>query len=125
MLLQPTSPLRTSEDIRGAMEAFVANGLRGVVSISPAHDHPLLIRSVKDGKLEKLLSSSSTCRRQDMPAFYRVNGCIYVNAVSELSVSTSFNDNPIPFIMKNSHSIDIDEPSDLAVASYWLKKGEL
>ena len=124
VLLQPTSPLRTAEDIAGALEAFAANGLKGVVSVSPAQDHPLLIRSIRDGKLEKLLSNSSTCRRQDMPPFYRVNGCIYINAVSELSSSTSFNDNPIPYLMESSHSVDIDEPCDLAVASYWLEKGE-
>ena len=124
-LLQPTSPLRTADDIDGAMETFVANGLQGVVSVSPIHDNPLLIRSIRDGRLEKLLPANSTCRRQDMPPFYRVNGCIYINAVTGLSAATGFNDNPIPYLMKSSHSVDIDEPIDLVVASYWLDRGAL
>ena len=57
-----------------------------------------------------------------MPAYYRVNGCIYINPVRELEESTSFNDNPVPFVMEKSHSVDIDEMSDLALAEYWLKK---
>ena len=128
VLLQPTSPLRTAEDIDGAIEKFYAGGRQAVVSVSPAEDHPVLVRTIEqtpDGeRLKPLLAGSSTVRRQDMPAFYRVNGCVYINAMEELNRDTSFNDNPAPWVMEKSHSVDIDEPADLALAEYLLNAKE-
>lgn len=121
MLLQPTQPLRTAKDIDLSLERFIEQGRRALVSVSKVSDHPLLIRSIdEEGKLIKMLNVSSTCRRQDMPEYYRVNGCIYINNIGEIDKDTSFNDNPIPFIMPRSHSVDIDEPSDLYMAEYYL-----
>ena len=122
VLLQPTQPLRTTDDIDKAIELYYESGENGLVSISTVDDSPLLIRSIgADGKLVNLLSQNSTCRRQDMPNYYKVNGCIYINKIDELNENTSFNDNRIPFIMDKEHSIDIDEMSDLWMAECYLK----
>lgn len=125
LLLQPTSPLRTAEDIDAAIETFANYNYEALVSVSPVSDHPILIRSVgDDGRLSKLLNCSSTCRRQDMPPFYRVNGAIYINLCEELTATTSLNDNPVSYVMTAEHSIDIDDISDLLVAEYYLKNEE-
>ena len=128
VLLQPTSPLRTAEDIDGAIEKFYTGGRRGVVSVSAVGDHPVLIRTIEQtpagDRLKPLLEGTSTVRRQDMPAFFRVNGCIYINAMEELNGDTSFNDNPVPWVMAKSHSVDIDEPADLVLAEYLLNAKE-
>lgn len=122
VLLQPTQPLRTDADIDKAIEVYYKNKEDGLVSVSPVDDSPLLIRTISnDGKLLNLLSQNSTCRRQDMPEYYKVNGCIYINKIEEINESTSFNDNKIPFIMTKEHSIDIDELSDLCIAEYYFK----
>lgn len=122
ILLQPTQPLRTNKNIDEAIEVYYKNKEDGLVSVSPVDDSPLLIRSISnDGKLLNLLSQNSTCRRQDMPEYYKVNGCIYINKIEEINENTSFNDNKIPFIMTKEHSIDIDELSDLCMAEYYLK----
>lgn len=123
VLLQPTQPLRTTDDIGKAIELYYESGENGLVSISSVDDSPLLIRSIdEDGKLINLLSQNSTCRRQDMPNYYKVNGCIYINKIDEINENTSFNDNKVPFIMDKEHSIDIDELSDLWMAECYLKK---
>lgn len=124
VLLQPTSPLRTAEDIDGAVETFYESNRQPVVSVSEVSDHPILIRTIEDGRLKPLLQTSSTVRRQDMPPFYRVNGSIYVNPIEEISQTTSFNDNPIPFIVPKSHAIDIDEPIDLKIAEWITERPE-
>lgn len=121
VLLQPTAPLRTSEDIDSAIEAYYSTGCKPIASVSEVNDHPVLIRTIEGNTLMPLLNVSSTCRRQDMPKYYRVNGCIYINAIIEINENTSFNDNPIPFIMRKSHSVDIDELSDLVMAEYYLQ----
>lgn len=122
VLLQPTEPLRTAADVDGAIEKYYEASCKPLVSVSEVDDHPFLIRSIEGDRLKPLLDVSSTCRRQDMPKYYRVNGCIYINPISELNKNTSFNDNEIPYVMERSHSVDIDELSDLAMAEYYLNK---
>lgn len=122
VLLQPTQPLRTASDIDKAIEIFFEKGERSLVSISLVEDHPLLIRTVDSGGiLQNMLNENSTCRRQDMKSYYKVNGCIYINSINELSKETSFNDNQIAFIMEPEHSVDIDEMKDIYLAEIYLK----
>lgn len=121
ILLQPTSPLRTADNIDEALEIFLANECRPLAAVSKVSDHPILIRTISGGgSLEKLLPESSTVRRQDMPAYYRVNGSIYIYLIDEINNGTSFNDSPVPYIMGQEQSVDIDDESDVAMAQYYL-----
>ena len=121
LLLQPTSPLRTQEDIDRALEKFAREGL-SIASVSKAKDSPILLRKLTGkSRMESLLGLQSTVRRQDMPPVYRVNGSIYINEISSLSESTSFNDNVCPYVMDESHSVDIDDYLDLEVAKYYME----
>lgn len=121
VLLQPTQPLRTEHDIDKSIELFFENEGKSLVSISEVNDHPLLMRYLKqDFSLNKILEKKSNLRRQDMEKVYRVNGAIYINKISEINEFTSFNDNVTGFLMEKSHSVDIDEMSDLALAEYYM-----
>jgi CMP-N-acetylneuraminic acid synthetase len=121
VLLQPTSPLRTVEDLDGALEKFINSGEKSLVAVSLVSDNPILIRTINaDGTMEKLLDLQSTVRRQDMKNYYRVNGSIYINKVSEINADTSLNDNEIPYIVKPENAIDIDEKKDLVLAEWYL-----
>ncbi len=123
VLLQPTSPLRTTADIDNALEVFIKNNEKALVSISEVSDNPVLIRTINtDGTIKKLLDSSSTIRRQDMEKYYRVNGSIYINKISEITFETSFNDNPIPYIVETENAVDIDELKDIVIAEWYLKQ---
>lgn len=125
VFLQPTQPLRDTKDIDGAIETFYENNRQSLVSVCEVDNHPLLIRSIENGELFRLLNVNSSVRRQDMPKYYCINGCIYINAVEEINEDLSQNDNIIPFIMDVSHSVDIDEPSDLCKAEFYLRKNPL
>ena len=123
ILAQPTSPLRDFKDFDEAIEMFFKRGMCPLVAVSPVSDHPLLIRSVdKSGKLKNLLDVESTCRRQDMPIYYKVNGALYINKIEELTPQTSLNDNKVPYIMEKNHSTDIDSLSDFQEAEYYLSQ---
>lgn len=123
VLLQPTGPLRTSEDIEHALAVFYNNDYQSVVSVSEVDEHPILMRRInEDGEMRKIWDANSTVRRQDMEKIYKVNGSIYINDVKEINPNTSFNDNKIPFIMSKQNSVDIDEYVDLAVAKYYLSE---
>lgn len=122
VLLQPTSPLRTEDDIEGCIQKALECG-QDVVAVSEVQDPPVLIRRMeKTGKLFSLLSGSSTVRRQDMQAYYRVNGSIYVNQVDRLSADTSLNDNPVGYIISREHSVDIDEPIDFEIVEHYIRE---
>lgn len=123
VLLQPTSPLRNAEDITKALEYFMRNEQRSLVTVSEVSESPILMRNFnKENKLEKILEEDSDVRRQDMKKFYRINGAIYINKASELNANTSFNDNEMGFVLTQDHGIDVDEPQDLVVAEYYLSQ---
>ena len=128
VLLQPTSPLRTAEDIDAAIETFIAHGEKGLCSVNEIGDHPILTRMMDgDGMLQPLLNTNSTVRRQDMPTFYHVNGAIYINRIDEINRDTSFNDNPVGYVMPRERSVDIDTVEDLRIAEMLLNgtKGQV
>lgn len=56
-----------------------------------------------------------------MPTYYEVNGAIYINAISDITESLSFNDNTIPYIMSREHAVDIDTWDDLDEAERIMK----
>lgn len=123
VLLQPTSPLRNAEDITKALEYFMRNEQRSLVTVSEVSESPILMRNFnKENKLEKIMEEDSDVRRQDMKKFYRINGAIYINKASELNANTSFNDNEMGFVLTREHGIDVDELQDLVVAEYYLSQ---
>lgn len=121
VLLQPTSPLRITDDIDGALYTFAKESFKSLVSVSEVNDNPILIRTIDDdGTLRRLLNTDSSIRRQDMKKYYRVNGSIYINLISEININTSFNDNELPYIIPQERAVDIDELKDLAIAEWYL-----
>lgn len=121
VLLQPTQPLRLAEDIDGALERFMEGGMEALASVKKVEEHPVLMRTIDgQGTLKGLLPLGSTMRRQEMPAYYLVDGSIYINKVAQLRENTSFNDNPRPYLIPRERSVDIDEPRDLKLAELSL-----
>ena len=116
VLLQPTSPLRTADDIDRAIELFYSEGKKSLLSVSEVKENPVLIRRLQGNQAVPILNVSSTVRRQDFEKFYRVNGAIYINAIPEINKSTSFNDNELGYVMEPAHSVDIDTLEDIEEA---------
>lgn len=77
-----------------------------------------------DARLTNVLKCSSTVRRQDMPAYYKVNGAIYINAWEEITPTLSLNDNPFGYVMERKSSLDVDTKADLEKARQTLQETE-
>lgn len=122
VLLQPTQPLRESWHIDQAIEKIANAGVEGLASVSEVADHPVLIRKVgEDGNLVNLLDIKSTIRRQDFPSYYKINGAVYINKISEnFDENISLNDNKLPYIMDSKFDLDIDTPLDLKLFKFIL-----
>ncbi len=124
VLLQPTSPLRRSYMIDDALKRFIDEQQTSAVAVSEVEEHPILMRTVnKLGHLDRILQVDSTVRRQDLPKYYKVNGMIYINYISDIMAGyVSFNDNQSPIIIPKEYNVDIDEISDLEEAEARIRK---
>ncbi|MFS0859492.1 cytidylyltransferase domain-containing protein [Paenibacillus taichungensis] len=123
VLLQPTQPLRSCVHIDEAISLIAAHEDASIISVSEVEDHPLFMRKINDsGKLESLLQTSSTVRRQELPIYYKVNGAIYINKVSDIvTQDISLNDNKIPYVMDKQYDLDVDTLADLEKLRKMLK----
>lgn len=125
MLLQPTSPLRISEDIDGAVEAFYSRHTEALISVySPAHTPLKALMVNENGFLQGAFNNEAPfMRRQDLPDCYYPNGAICMIYVSLFMESGSlFADKTIPYIMPEERSLDIDTPQDIRAAEKYLRR---
>ena len=120
VLLQPTSPLRSPQDIEGAMQMFFEGDYDAVVSMCEPSSHPFLVRALdKNSKIVDLfVFGQKTRRRQEMPKFYVINGAIYIIKIDTLRQEKTFTPlNSGGFIMPKTRSIDVDSKLDLFMAN--------
>ena len=119
-ILQPTSPLRTEEDIRKAFDIFTEKNANAVISVCeadhpPAWFHPLS----EDGDMYRFGSGDDLDkRRQDFETCYRINGAIYLidTAYYLKDHSNIFRERSYAYIMDRRASVDIDDQFDFDIA---------
>lgn len=127
VLLQPTAPLRTAEDIDRAIELMEKNYpvFDSLASLCEVDEpHPYKMKVVKNGTIEPLIEgTSSEIARQELPTVYRLNGALYITEVTTLRSRKSFFGKSFPMVMDRARSINIDSPEDIELLSYRLQKG--
>jgi CMP-N-acetylneuraminic acid synthetase len=117
--LQPTSPLRTADDIDQAVNLCLQSGADSVVSLCQAKHHPFWMKKIIDGRIYPLINEGGQkySRRQDLPPIYQLNGALYVTRVKVLlEENRILGEYTIPYIMSQERSIDIDSQTDLRTA---------
>lgn len=124
ILLQPTSPFRRFEDLKGAI-ALYDDSLDMVVTVKETAANPYyncyeeddngyLVVSKGDGKLT---------RRQDAPPAYEWNGAVYViNPKSLMEIGLAGLNKVRKYVMDDIHSIDLDTMFDWKIAELVLKE---
>lgn len=124
VLLQPTTPLRTTEDIDAAVRLFLTSNCQSVVSICEMEHSPYWSFQVERSYLKPLLGKKYLkMRRQDLPRVYLPNGALFVSSPMALYKTQSFySSRTMPYIMPPERSIDIDCENDLLHAEILLKK---
>jgi CMP-N,N'-diacetyllegionaminic acid synthase len=126
LLLQPTSPLRSKEDVCGALEIARRNDATAVVSVTSANStHPAKLKLIEDGVLKPYLGESlQQPARQDFSFdVYKTNGAIYLTKRDVLMEEGSFyGSRPRGFIMPPERSIDIDTRIDFEIAEFLWRR---
>jgi len=125
ILLQPTSPFRTKDHIKGALNLFNHN-IDMVVSVKETESNPyyVLFEDNQNGFLIKSKKGNFT-RRQDCPKVWEINGAIYIINTASLK-KTNINDfvKVKKYIMDILSSIDIDNIDDFQYCQYILSNGK-
>ena len=122
LMLQPTSPLRTSVDI----EAIVAMRKRPVRSL---RSHSLLVPSILHGcitsnnqLMEPLLHFDSASYRQQLPPAYVLNGALYLASRAFLLRERAFiAADTMGYLMPAERSVDIDTLLDWQWAEFLME----
>lgn len=129
VLLQPTSPLRTSQDIDRAMETVLQSKANYLASVAKVNEQPFWMRTIEGGKLKPLISpdeSKKALRRQDLPEVYVLNGAIYIYKADVLINNPYMKgEEPSPYIMPRERSIDIDKILDFKIAEMLIMERSL
>jgi len=113
VLLQPTSPLRTTADIDGTILQCVTQQASACVSVCQAEQNPYWMFFLENAHLRPVLEGPSATRRQDLPPVYVLNGAVYVAKVANLMQNRSFvPPGVVAYEMPFSRSLDIDTEQD-------------
>lgn len=125
MILQPTSPLRTSQNIRDAFALLEEKDATSVVSVCEADHSPLKYNTIPDnGSLEHFSDRRADRPRQQIETYYLINGAIYLVRTHNGTEFPSdvYSENCIAYHMGRLDSIDIDDKDDLLLAEFMLSR---
>ena len=117
-LLQPTSPLRTSQHID---ESFEQLGDKDAVVSVVKTEHPIeWCNTLSSNKnLDNFINGTVRNKRsQDLPERYRINGAIYIIKTDILLREKTFllEKGAVAYVMDRDVSIDIDQKQDFIIA---------
>ena len=116
ILLQPTSPLRTAEHIRGAVEKFLASDFDSLISVFKIYNNRHEID--KNNLIAPTFAKSKN--RDERPAAVFENGAIYISKIELIKSGRIRGDKIGYYEMDQYSSIDIDTLLDFEVAEKLL-----
>ena len=122
LLLQPTSPLRTSADIEAIVALRQQAGCESAVSLMPSAKHPAWMYGLsQEQRLEPLLELDEIHCRQQLPPAYVLNGALYLASRVFLLRQHSFiREDTVGYVMPPERSVDIDTPFDWQWAEFLI-----
>ncbi len=123
-LLQPTSPLRSAEDICNAYSIFYEKASVAVVSVCNAEHSPHWIGKLpKNREFIGFIDKDDVQRRQDLGEYYRLNGAIYIINISRFWEDRFlFRKGSFAYVMPQIRSVDIDTELDFQIAEFLMNQ---
>jgi CMP-N,N'-diacetyllegionaminic acid synthase len=122
--LDATSPLRTVDDIRNAVELLETSSAGNVITAMPARRSPYFNLVELDANDIVHLSkpvATPFARRQDAPRCFDMNASIYVWQRAVLfDAPTLFNPDTRLYVMPEERSIDIDSELDFRFVEFLM-----
>lgn len=129
MLMQPTTPLRTAEDVKAAYSLLQKKQAKSVIAVCEVDHSPLWCDTIPDSGSMKGFGRKELAwvNRQDLRPYYRVNGAIYLLSVNGINIPPDdeiYEDNCYALFMDRKKSVDVDSADDLALVEFLLARRE-
>lgn len=124
VLLQPTSPLRTSKHVQEAISCFDANSQKFdfLVSMKESEHARVLCNPIEEDMSLKHFDTDFSNYRRQSHKDYSPNGAIFIGKPQAyLERKHFFGAKALAYIMNQYDSVDIDTEIDLLVASAVIK----
>jgi len=125
LLLQPTSPLRSVDDIEGIIKLCQEKGALSAVSVTEVGKHPFwMYQRSSDMRLQPLIPNrGEIMRRQDLPSVYVLNGALYLARPDWLIENQGFiGPETLGYVMPVERSVDLDTPLDWLWVEYLIER---
>ena len=126
VLLQPTSPLRDTQDIDEAIKYLFEKEAKSIISVCEMEHSPLWANTLpNDRNMQTFLKEEVINRRsQDLEPYYRLNGAIYICKTEEFLEAKSFflKENVFAYEMPQKKSVDIDTDLDFLIAETLISR---
>ncbi|WP_018417307.1 cytidylyltransferase domain-containing protein [Teredinibacter turnerae] len=124
LLLQPTSPLRTSADIDKAFDLLTQNNATSCVSVCTTQESPFwMYLQDEQHRLEPIIGTDTFTRRQDLPKTFRLNGALYLIDTAQFKKAPVFvQPDTLAYEMPVERSIDIDTLDGFTRCEKWLQQ---
>ena len=125
--LDPTSPLRTAEDVEACIRIVRDEGADNVFSVIKAHRNPYFnMVEVVDGRVQLVKClASAVVRRQDAPPVYDMNASIYAWKRYALMNNDSLFLETTRIYEMPEWAKDIDGETDFKFAEFMIKEGRI
>lgn len=122
--LLPTNPLRDAEDIKNAFELFVKNpDANYVMAVTQYEISPYWALKEENGFLKLAFGDQYLTQNQNLPEAWVDNGAIFIAKTNVFRREKKlFGTKTIPYKMPRQRSVDVDEPEDLELAEFFIKK---
>jgi CMP-N,N'-diacetyllegionaminic acid synthase len=124
MLLQPTSSLRTAENIKQAYFLLKEKNANAVISVCETDHNPLWSNTLDESlSLDNFIDTKKNKRRQELSTYYRLNGAIYLSKINYYKKHNDFYFNKsYAYIMNKRESIDVDDIINFKLAEVIMKE---
>lgn len=129
LLLQPTSPLRTSTHIKNAIDERKLKKSDAIISVCECEHPPQWSNTLNGNKsMDNFLidSAKNGARSQELDVCYRLNGAIYLIDTKKFLETNSFflSNNSHAFVMPTELSVDIDNLIDFKLADLIMRENK-
>ncbi len=126
LMLQPTSPLRTSIHIKESIDLFLSQECDSVVSVvSVGGNHPFRMKRLVGNQLVNYIDQGfwDMRPRQNLPDVYIRNGAIYlIDRDVIINQHQLIGSKCLGYVMSDTESANIDTPIDLMLAELLIKE---
>ena len=123
VILRPTTPFRTMDDIDLAIETILKKGTDSVRSLTRVKHHPYWMKKLEGDFAKPFMDlgvPEEKLRSQDLPPLYRLNGVVDVVNVRNLSTGKLYGNSMGYILIDEDRSPDIDTLDDFKYCEYYI-----